>query len=80
MIMLDSLIGKALDKAKAGNYLPKIHVLFSKKELTYERQIKDLLVKLEDDKFPTVTIEDYFENHSDVGKYFGPYLRKLYVE
>lgn len=79
-VMLDSLIGKALDKVKAGNYLSKIHVLFSKKELTYERQIKDLLVKLEEDKFPTVIIEEYFEDHSDVGKYFGPYLRKLYVK
>lgn len=78
--MLDSLICNALDKASREKNMPEIHVLFSKKEPTYEQQIKDLLAKLKDCEFPTSLIEEYFDDHSDVGKYFGPYLRKLYVE
>ena len=77
-VMLDSIIKNALDKAHAEHYHPEIHVLFSKKELTYERQIKDLLVKLEEGESPIVLKEEFFEDHSDVGKYFGPYLRGLY--
>lgn len=79
-ILLDSIIGNALDKAHAEDYHPEIHVLFSKKELTYERQIKDLIEELQNVNFPTVFIEEFLEDHSEVGKYFGPYLQSLYKE
>lgn len=77
-ILLDSLIRDELDKASSESFYPEIHVLFSRKELTFERQIKDLLEKLEEKKFPTILKEEFFEDHSEVGKYFGPYLRGLY--
>ncbi len=77
-MLLDSLIKDALDKASDEDFYPEIHVLFSRKELTCERQIKDLLKKLEEKKFPTILKEENFEDHSDVGKYFGPYLRDLF--
>lgn len=77
---LDSLIEKQLDKAEKSRCYPEIHILYSKKELTYERQIKDLLLRLEGSRFPTILVEETFEDHSEVGKYFGPYLKKLFVE
>lgn len=77
---LDSLVESALDYACKTGYTPEIHVLFSKNELTYERQIKDLIVKLESCRFPTVLIEETFDDHNDVGKYFGPYLKKILVK
>lgn len=79
-LMLDSLVASALEKADKDNYHPQFHVVFSRLELTFERQIKDLLQKLHDCHFPTVLVEERFDNHNDVGQYFGPYLKKFFVD
>lgn len=78
--LLDSLVENALENSSKAGLTPEIHVLYSKNELTYERQIRDLLIKLDSCRFPSVLIEETFEDHSDVGKFFGPYLKKLFVK
>lgn len=55
-----------------------VHVLYSKKELTYERQIIDLLRDLRKNNIPTVEIEEFFDNHEDVGRPFLNYLLKYF--
>ena len=45
-----------------------------------ERQIKDLLEKLNKSDFSIVLKEEQFEDHGDVGQFFGPYLRQVLIE
>lgn len=52
----------------------RVHVFYSKKELTYERQIVDLLSKLKECDIPFCDVEAYFETHEEVGKPFLAYL------
>lgn len=58
-----------------------VHVFYSKKELTYERQIIDLLRDLKDNNIPFEDIESDFEKHEDVAgpfvKYVNDYFKKL---
>lgn len=54
----------------------KVHVFYSKKELTYERQIVDLMAKLKECNIPFYDVESDFENHEDVGRPFLAYLKQ----
>ena len=51
-----------------------VHVFYSKKELTYERQIIDLLHDLKQYNIPFEDVESDFEKHEDVGKPFANYV------
>lgn len=53
----------------------RVHVFYSKLELTYERQIVDLIAKLKECNIPFCEIEASFETHEDVGKPFLAYLK-----
>lgn len=58
-----------------------VHVFYSKKELTYERQIVDLLRDLKDNNIPFEDVESDFEKHEDVAgpfvKYVNDYFKQL---
>ena len=51
-----------------------VHVFYSKKELTYERQIIDLLHDLKQNNIPFKDIESDFEKHEDVALPFVNYV------
>lgn len=53
-----------------------VHVFYSKKELTYERQIIDLLNDLAKYQIPFFDIESDFEKHEDVAYPFVDYVCK----
>ena len=58
-----------------------IHLIYSKKEHTYEDDIVDLLDKLKECHYKVVEKEYDFTNHNDIGIYFKQYLSeylKLY--
>ena len=75
-ILLDRMMPEQIEKYK--NTTAEIHILYSKKEKTYERQIVDLLAKLNECGVPYKEKEEYFTNHSDVGKYFIPYVKEFF--
>ena len=70
--LLNDIMPKCLENH--SNCHSKVHVFYSKKELTYERQIIDLLAKLKECNIPFYEIESDFENHEDVGKPFLAYM------
>ena len=51
-----------------------VHVFYSKKELTYERQIIDLLHDLKQYNIPFIDVESDFEKHEDVAFPFVSYV------
>lgn len=53
-----------------------IHVLYSKKEHTYDDHIKDMITDLEKTNIKFIEIEENFEDHNDVWRYFIPYILK----
>lgn len=55
----------------------KIHILYSTEELTYQRQIVDLLAKLKECNMNYIEKVETFTKHNDVGKYFIPYITKV---
>lgn len=59
-----------------SNCSTKVHVFYSKKELTYERQIIDLLAKLKSCNIPFCDIESDFVEHDEVGAPFLKYLKQ----
>lgn len=61
---------------KYRNSHGKIHLFYSKNELTYERQIVYLLASLKDNNYDFDETIDTFTDHSTVGTYFAPYLIK----
>ena len=63
---------------KHRNCNSEVHVIYSKKELTYQRQIIDLLEKLHLCNIPTKDIEMHFETHDDVGKPFIQYVLSIF--
>lgn len=69
---LNQVLPSCLEAHKGCN--SEVHILYSKLELTYQRQIVDLLCKLKECNIKTIEIERPFEKHEDVGKYFLPYL------
>ena len=78
---IDRLNNVVKDKIKEKkNTKTTIHVLYSKKELTYERQIVDLLKDLETNHVPYLDIERFFENHDDVSGPFVEYVKEFFSE
>ena len=55
-----------------------VHVFYSKKELTYERQIIDLLRDLKENNIPFVDVESDFEKHEDVAGPFVEYVKDYF--
>ena len=53
----------------------EIHVVYSKGELTYERQIIDLINKLKECNMNIVEKEYFFTDHAKVGDDFIKYLQ-----
>ena len=52
----------------------KIHILYSKKDPTYEEHIVDLLKILKGNEYCVCEKEEFFENHNDVGNPFKDYV------
>ena len=55
-----------------------VHVFYSKKEKTYERQIIDLLHDLEQYQIPFKDAESNFEKHEDVAYPFVDYVKEYF--
>lgn len=55
-----------------------VHVFYSKKELTYERQIIDLLCDLREFQIPYKDVESDFEKHEDVACPFADYVNEQF--
>lgn len=75
-----AILNRALPKVMEKAYSTKtvIHVLYSKKELTYERQVVDLLAKANECHIPVVDVEESFAHHEDVGAVFLSYLKNFF--
>ena len=63
---LNSLLPNLLEEYK-NTWKGKLYLLYSKNELTYERQIVDLINKLNECKYPYTEILETFEEHEEVG-------------
>lgn len=75
--MLNDIVKAKVRAGSKGS--SRIHVLYSKKEMTYERQIIDLLHDLSEFDVPFVDIESDFEKHEMVSEPFVKYV-KSYIE
>lgn len=77
--LLNELMYETLRTYKGDKTI--VHVFYSKKELTYERQIVDLLRDLKDNNIPFEDVESDFEKHEDVAgpfvKYVNDYFKQL---
>lgn len=51
-----------------------VHLLYSKKEHTYQQHIIDLIHELKNNNINVIEIECFFEEHNDVGYSFVPYV------
>lgn len=75
---LDSIVPTLIQKYNGCD--TRIHLIYSKKEQTYEDHIKDLI----DDAFRNkiIVIQNVcdFVNHNDVGHAFIPYVQKFFSE
>jgi hypothetical protein len=56
----------------------QIHLLYSKNELTYERQIVHLIAELNANGYVFDEQIEQFPEHNDVGKYFVPYMKEQF--
>ena len=70
--VLNQIIKQKIKECKGNDTI--IHVFYSKKELTYERQIVDLLHDLDTYGIPHLKIESDFEKHEDVASPFVQYV------
>lgn len=68
--MLDNIVKAKVRESVKGK--SKVHVFYSKKELTYERQIIDLLHDLKENEVPYEDVESDFEKHELVA---GPFVK-----
>lgn len=75
--MLNHLLPDLLEKHRGSRTV--VHVLYSKKEKTYERQIVDLLAKLKECEIQTIEREEFFEKHELVGPPFRTYLLNYFL-
>ena len=75
--LLNSMLPNQIELYKKTT--SEIHILYSKKEKTYERQIVDLLAKLNECGISYIEKEESFTNHSDVGKFFIPYVKGYFA-
>ena len=69
---LDKIMPRVIEKHKGQD--TKFGILYSKKDLTYERHIVDLMKQLTADGFQFEEKEAFFEDHNDVGGDFKKYL------
>lgn len=74
--LLNQMMPRQIEQYK--NTTSEIHILYSKQEKTYERQLVDLFSKLKECGIPYIEKEEFFTNHSDVGKYFISYVREFF--
>lgn len=59
---------------------PHIHLIHSRKEPTYHRDIKYLIDDLNEMGYDFNEYECGFENHNDVGKHFIPIAKQLLIK
>lgn len=72
--LLNSVMPKQLEKY-SKTYNGSIHIIFSKKDLTYERQLIDLIHQLTLNHYSFYELESDYERHEDIGRPFLNYLR-----
>ena len=77
--LLNEMVASIIEKER-GNNDTHIHLLYSDKEHTYEDDILPLLRKLNDCNMQYDEVVCDFDDHSDVGIYFAPYLRQQIKE
>ncbi len=70
--VLNRVIPDVINKHKGQEN--KIGILYSKKDLTYERQIIDLLHQLKECNYVFEEKEVFYEKHEQVGEFFLKYL------
>ena len=75
-LLLNKVMPTIMEKEKGTKSV--LHILYSKNELTYERQIVDLLAQARKCDISVVEIEESFQDHDDVGKYFLPYVKRFF--
>lgn len=73
--LLDEIMPNQFEKY--SNSTSVIHLVYSKNELTYERQIIDLLKKGRECNLHIIEHEEYFSNHSDIGTVFPLWINKI---
>lgn len=71
--LLDNMLPNMICQNKSSESI--IHLLYSKKEHTYIEHIKPLIKKLNINDIKHYDKVESFENHSDVGKYFSPWIK-----
>lgn len=76
--LLNSIMPNQLDKY-SKSYNGKIHIMYSKKDLTYERQLIDLIHKLNSNHYQYIEIEKDYVKHEDIGRPFLKYLREYLI-
>lgn len=57
-----------------------VHMVYSKKDLTYERQLVDMLAELERDGYTVIEKEETYEKHADIGVPFLNYMLNYFTE
>lgn len=72
--LLNSIMPKHLVRY-SKTYNGIIHLIYSKKDLTYERQLIDLLHQLTLNHYSFSELESDYERHEDIGRPFLKYLR-----
>ena len=60
------------------NAKTQIHLIYSVNELTYQRQIVDLLRDLKHNKYNFVEKVCYFKKHEEISTEFIPYIKKYF--
>ena len=75
---LDRIMPQQLEKYAGSSSI--IHLVYSKNELTYQRQIIDLLQKGQDCNLHIIEHEESFSNHEDIGLVFPSWVYKILNE
>lgn len=72
--LLNEIMPKQIQKYNNANSL--VHIVYSKLDLTYERQLVDLMNCLKKNNINYIEKEYFFEKHDDIGIYFIEYLNE----
>lgn len=72
--ILNETMPEQIKKYSNANSL--IHIVYSKQDLTYERQLVDLMNCLKQNNVSYIEKEYFFENHDEIGIYFIKYLNE----
>lgn len=75
---LNNVMPAMLKKHQGCNTV--VHVVYSKKDKTYERQLVDMLSELEHDGYTVVEKEETYEKHADIGVPFLKYMLNYFTE